>query len=340
MRLFPASERPQLLLGLLRSRSFRAAFDAVELPEDLAGLLAPIRAVHAAVFADETHGAAGDELARGVRLLLEADPATVHTHPEKARQRLFELGLELDGTDRALGALLDTFPGHSRTYSTLATTYASRLLERHADGGARDLLERLAARHPGYRLPTKWLAALEAPRVGRVALAGERDGWQRGFWLDRQRPVLVCVGADLDGVAELHADLAVPSVAPLLVSGRDGDRCFLAVEAVGDPGRWWRRLRDADDRRVLALTREGVTILAALARAGVALPDCDSSRFLLSDTGRLWLFDLRGARAADEDPLPLARAWCDTQLARRPRFRTLVEGAASVDALATALART
>ena len=81
----------------------------------------------------------------------------------------------------------------------------------------------------------------------------------------------------------------------------------------------------------------GVVILTALYRAGVVLPDCDSSRFLVDEGGRLWLFDLRGVRDGREDPLRLARDWCQRTLARREDLLARLSDPETVEELARAL---
>jgi hypothetical protein len=335
VRLFSEAERPQLLLGLLASGSFRAAFDAVEMPDDLAAILTPIRAAHAAAFAGEPAGFDRGEIVRGVGLLLNTDDRTLRAYPVAARRRLFELGLQVPGTERALDALLGSFPPAGRDRSTLAMMRVADDLRRHQDERARGLLERLVSVHEGFRLPRRWLDALARPRVGRIAVAETQTGWQRGFWLDRQRSVLVRTGSEeMSAEALLHRALLVPSLAPLMLSGRDGEVSFLAVEAVGTPGRWWRP-RGADERRRWSWARDGVCLLASVAGAGVALPDCEPDRFLVDNAGRLWLFDLRGARGGDTDLLQLARAWCGSVLGPDAEA---VTGLGSVEEMAAKLA--
>jgi hypothetical protein len=315
------------------------------MPRDLAELLVPIRAVHAEVFAGGNERFKPEDLARGVWLSLGASDETLCAHPESARRRLFELGLELDeDVDHALTVLLDSFPATGRTYSSLAMSRASQCLRRHDDERAYELLNNIKTHHPGFRLPGRWLALLDAPRIGRIALRerGASDAWQRGFWLDRQRPVLVRTRSQDERSAvarevELRRLLTMPSVAPLLVSGTEGSTVFIAVEAVGRPAKWWHRLRQLDRRQILALAREGVTLLATVFRVGVAMPDADPTRFLLDDTGRLWLLDLWGAQATDtpDAAFVLARSWCNTILEKSDRPPGLRRLLAEADSLAS-----
>src|SRR5207247_134347 len=94
--------------------------------------------------------------------------------------------------DRAAGALLAALPREGHTYPRLALRRAAQLLERHADDRARVVLDDLHRARPDVRAVVPWRAALDARRLGRVALAGELPARGRlapAFWLDGQRPV-------------------------------------------------------------------------------------------------------------------------------------------------------
>ncbi|OGR09111.1 MAG: hypothetical protein A2341_10850 [Deltaproteobacteria bacterium RIFOXYB12_FULL_58_9] len=329
VELFEFRDRPQLMLDLLESPTFKSAFDAaaVDMPPVLAELLGPLRAVHAAVFCGETSQDSDPRhLQRGVALLLQGHTATLRSYPEGAKRRLFELGVQGEDFDpKALEVLLGEFPPASREFSSLATFLAREYLRRHDDSRARALLQKLVEHQPGFRLPGRWLAALDAERVGRIALCGNPDdrGWQEGLWLDHQRPALVRKLAAADDTARhtvlLHRRLLVPGVVPLLASeANPGGSGFVALEMVGRPGRWWRQL-DKLDRGTVAY--EGVAILASILRAGVRLPDSALRRFLIDGNGRLWLFDLDGAALAqpnfdDRAALALACGFCNNILPR------------------------
>src|SRR5207247_677936 len=109
--------------------------------------------------------------------VLSAPDPVLRAYPEDVRAGLLELALrpEIPSalSDRAAGALLATLPREGRTYPRLALRRAAQLLERHADDRARDVLDGLHRTRPDVHAAARWHAALEARRLGRVALAGE-----------------------------------------------------------------------------------------------------------------------------------------------------------------------
>jgi hypothetical protein len=96
---------------------------------------------------------------------------------------------------------------------------------------------------PDHRTAQRWLAALDAKRLGRVALVG--DGAAAGrlvpaFWLDGQRAVWLrtAPAADAERLAAeamLHARLALPGVATLVEHGVAGGTPYAAVAGSGRP---------------------------------------------------------------------------------------------------------
>jgi hypothetical protein len=334
--LLPEAERPMLVLSLLRSSTFLAAFDHASeaLPEALASLFAPMRAVFAAAFAHahEERPSAPDQLARGVRLLL-AGPAVHLGHlPEETRARLVAAALELadpgEAIDRGAAALLGTLPKDGRRYSQLATQRVRQLLAAGGDAEAKVLLEELRQHHPDFKLPGRWLAALGSPRVGRVALLESPEGsslMRRGLWLEHQRQAWVILGPPAEAsqfaeAAVLHGELTLGGVLPLLTSGTAPDGApYLAVVMHGEPmPRALGQLRHETGRLPDCL-RSGVELIAGLALAGVTLPDADLRRFTLDREERLHLASLTGCRrvgvaAAGAESLATARALCEAVL--------------------------
>jgi len=313
--LFDAKQLPQLVLGLLGNDGFKETFDQSldDLPASLTDLFAPLRAVHAVVIEGRRTDLGDDVLARGLDLLLAAPDAMLRSHPESMRRRLVQLALDLEpeSAERALATLLDSFDKKGRHYSDLAMHRARRMLAAARDDDARAILTAVREHHPGFKLPGRLLTALDAPRVGRIALLDDRpESIRRGLWLDEQYPVWVRVGTQeqterFAHAAALHKGLLLPNVAPLLVSGTTSDGPFFAVPQVGTP---------ATGRVSRDLARAGIEILSALAWAGVVLPDASADRFLLQGD-RLWLWSLLDAHAAQPEDarremVDPARAWC------------------------------
>lgn len=357
--LFDARQLPQLVLGMLGNEGFRAAFDeSIEgLPASLTALFGPLRAVHAAVVEGNESVADSETLRSGLALLLDSPDRLLGAHPEPVRRRLYELALDLaprmPRAERALGTLLESFAPESRQFSQLGVARARRLLADHRDDEARALLEAIREHHPGYKLPARWLSALDVRRVGRVALLDDSpESIHMGLWLDRQRQVWVRVGQPAEAeafehAAAIHGRLLLPGVAPLLVGGRTDDGTpYFAVPRVGVPAshRIAAQRPDAAVFRDLALA--GVEILSALAWAGVILPDDAPERFLLGGTERLWLMSLVGARLAPpeearEAAVEPARDWCRRLVAGRggrARLTAALEQADTLEDLAAALA--
>lgn len=360
MSLFGERERPQLVFELLQNDAFRAALDnSIEsLPDALAELIVPMRAAHAAVVegGENEHGA--DALARGVSLLLAAPEGLLTAHSEDVRSRLFEIGLDAaeqsKSTGKALNAILDSFAKDSRRYSQLAVVRARHLLEKHRDDEARKILEQLRKHHASFRMPARWLTALDGPRLGRIALPPDADPTEivKGLWLDHQRPVWVVTGSPddaqrFDAETALHEELLLPGLVPFFFSGLSDDhRPYLVFEQVGTPASATSGSgRNAGEPSRLA--RSGIEILSALALAGIALPDVETRRFLV-DGGSLLLARLDGAErvAADEARrrhLPIGKAWvlaifaATAKQGASPRLMRKIEGAKSLAELGAAI---
>src|SRR5439155_66116 len=208
---------------------------AAALPPEVADAFAPLRSVHRRLLEEPSAAEAPALLARGMEQVLSAPDPVLRAYPEDVRAGLLELALrpEIPSalSDRAAGALLATLPREGRTYPRLALRRAAQLLERHADDRARDVLDGLHRTRPDVHAAARWHAALEARRLGRVALAGELPAHGRlapGFCL--YGPPSTLVLADLDGVeqhaaadaAALHAPLAFALARVLVPSGGAG----------------------------------------------------------------------------------------------------------------------
>jgi hypothetical protein len=338
VELFDNTQRPQLMLGLLQSNSFRKAFDqsAETLPDPLSELVVPLRTVQAVILRGESRPHDREELLRGVRLLLQADRQTLTRHPPEVRQKLFALGLHsCEAPDHTahggLRSLLESFPKKERTYSELGMQLARHLIGAERDDEARKLLNSVANENPDFQLPRRWLKILDAPRVARFALRDtpdrSTDGTgqllkRRATWLSTMQPVWIWSGIGEPGercqrTARLLAEICVPGVAPLLQAGKNGkDGRYFAVP---NPGQQLKRVLTRRGGPDLETSRrlcgEAAAILGALGAAGVALPDAALHRFEVEWEDRLWLVDLTGASGtAPEEALgshlSLARGFC------------------------------
>jgi hypothetical protein len=367
VELFTAQQLPELLLGLLEGKTFRRAFDdsAASLPGPLADLVVPLRAVQQVIVRGKLHAYDAEVLERGVNLLLQSGGQPLLRRPSEVRRRLFEFGLAACAraghpSHRGLELLLGSFPPTGADHAELGILLVRHLLAADAEADARRVLRSLASAQPGLELPKRWLEALDAPRLGRVALHRASGGTARpkgqhrkhaGAWLDNLRAVWVFVaGPDQ---ADRHAEtveilrtLALPSVVVCLGSGlTEQNEPYLVVPHRG------HNLEAALERKgglsleaALRVCRDGVAILAALAGAGVELPDARARRFDLAPSGRLWLVDLTGARRLDaahpaEHKARLAREFCGSVLDKARRYlppqplRTALEQSAGLPEL-------
>jgi hypothetical protein len=316
---FSGHERVQVLFSLLGQPPFQRAFDAAaaSLPEAIADVFAPLRAVHLRLH-DRADASPPALLARGLDQVLSAPDPVLRAYAEPLRVRLLEMtltpGVQAELADRAAGVLLASLPRASRVYARLALQRIGQLLARHADDRARSTLDELVRAQPGFQIAARWLAALGSPRVGRVAMTGEaRDGrLAPGFWLDGQRAVLVrsapsTSAARLAAEAEIQASLAVAGVAPVVEHGTSGGIAYVAVIAPGRP----RSAQDhAGSPRALVELAAAARILRTLALAGVVLPDAAPVRFVQTrdDPGSLLLADLDGATRAEPSAAAAAHA--------------------------------
>ena len=309
---FQGQERVQVLFSLLDGEAFRRAFDAAEamLPPQVAAVFAPLRAVHRRLLGEAGNESdSSDRLALGLEQVMAAPDPVLRGYAEPLRIRMLELALDPGIppalADRAAGVLLTSLARSGKTFTRLAMRRASQLLARHVDDRARATLEEVQRAAPGFHAAERWLAALDARRMGRIALSAappERGRLAAGFWLDGQRPVWLrtapIMAADrLASEAAVQAVLALPGVAPVVEHGVASGIPYVAVLAAGQP---WR-LTDGDRPDLvtaLALAAYATRLLRALALAGVALPDAEPERFCVTSERApfLVLADLDGAR--------------------------------------------
>jgi hypothetical protein len=213
--------------------------------------------------------------------------------------------------DRAAGVLLTSLARAGKTFTRLAMRRASQLLARHVDDRARATLEEVKRAAPGYHAAERWLTALAARHMGRIALTSPPPDHGRlaaAFWLDGQRPVWIRTAPAVEvealaAEAELQATLALPAVAPVVEHGVASGIPYVAVVAAGQP---WHPDTESplDPVVVLAVTAQAARIVRALALAGVALPDTAPERFCVSTSDRaptLVLADLAGAHATTRE---------------------------------------
>jgi hypothetical protein len=347
---FTDHERVQVLFGLLALPGVARAFDAAAgaFSPAVEDAVAPLRAVHRLAEGGGDATAPPPLVLTGMERILAAPDPVLRAYAEPLRLTLLEAALAPGAPaalgDRAAGVLLPSLARESRAYGRLALRRAAQLLARHADDRAQATLAELRRVQPAHRTAERWLHALDARRVGRVALAGEPTPGSRllpAFWLDAQRAVWLRTAPAADaerlaGEARLHEELAVPGVASVVEHGIASGIPYVAIAAAGRP---WDALDERPDLpAALALAAAGARLLHALALAGVTLPDAALARFLvtLGSTPMLVLADLDGAvRAADPSAARLAAALANALL---PPDATARIPAPAGPTLATALA--
>ncbi len=312
-------ERASAVFGLLHSPSFRGRFQEAQddLPADLKHSFVPLLAVYEAfVLGDEESHPARD-IDEGVSILLTVPKAVMDAWPTSIQERVLSVALARmhkdEVADRAAGTLLEALPADSDAYLRGSLLRASALLRGHADARATWQLKQLRGAHPDHPHAADWLAALKAPRVGRIALRRGSDrkskGLQAGFWLDEQRDVLIRIGKPDDAArfsreADVHRKLALPGLTPFLVAGKaEGGRPWIAIPALGRPAPDALKGKPMHPSAALWLCWQGVGLLGGVAASGWRLPDARSWRFLVLPGKRptLLLADLSGIEPLEGD---------------------------------------
>ena len=338
---FTGYDRDQALLGLLSNEGFRAAVGRLGagVPDGIADSLRDLSEVHRVAFrgerpADDEEGSTTDVLARALERVLSAPAPVLKSYPIDVRARLAELVLtgraEGDEVRRGTRVLLDSLPDDAPRYTELKIARVEQLLRAGEEAAGRKLLNELASSQPDLSWATRRAKALRWPQVGRVTVrpgdeaSPETLRW--GFWLDGAAFAWIrIVPAEQAGAAvaeaRLQAEMIVPGVASVLAHGMaKNGTVFVALPPNGKPFATAGPPRSASS--ALALALEGVQLLAALARAGVELPDLDEDRLLClpGDPPRPIVAGFAGARrqdpsAAEIAHAPIARAWCQSVFA-------------------------
>ena len=340
---FSGHDRVQVLFGLLQSGSFRTALDAAAdaLAPDLAAQFVPLRAVFDAHLAPRKgrrrRNVPVAELEAGLELLLSAPPEVLKGYREDAREALLLAALHTYTTRgegrTAIKALLASLPARGAGFARAAWRWACRLLADREDDTASSVLRRILAGHPDHERASMVLDALGRPRIGRFALDGDSPvgtGLRGALSLETLRRVRLrasAAGASdvLSTEAELHAQLCLPGVLPVITWGTSPEGVsYVAVPEAGVllPA----ASRDLPIDQALALALAGVQVLRGLALAGVQLPDLAPDRFVVDLSGAfpsLLLADLRKAieatpTEAERAHRPIALEWCRAVLAWPP----------------------
>jgi len=323
---FEGHERAQALFGLLHAPDFVAQFEAVqkELPGDLKSSLKPLSAVYEEIIlGQETRHGAG-ALRAGCELLLSAPGDTLRAYPQDVRIRLLESAVALvrdDRTaDRAAAALLESLPQASPEYRRLALLRAGELMRRHSDERARWVLRHLEGAQADCTEAALWRDALESRRVGRFAVgwpdktgrhivAGEpgkgREKLVRAWSLDGQVSVWLRTAPRkarkaLQAEVDIHKQLVLPGLVPLLGADTKGDTLAVAVPAWGQPAALALPRLITNRKLALELALQATQILGGLAFAHLVLPDARRWRWLVDTSARpprLWLAAIEGVRA-------------------------------------------
>lgn len=375
---FQGHERAQVLFGLLHAPDFAAQLDALrgELPADLESALVPLTAVYEEIIlGEETRHGAG-ALRAGCELLLSAPADTLRAYPTDVRIRLLESAVALvrdDRTaDRASAALLESLPPASSEYRQLALLRAGELMRRHSDERARWVLRHLEGAQADCKEAALWRDALESRQLGRFVVgwpdesgrrivAGEpgkgREKLVRAWSLDGQVSVWLRTAPPkarkaMQAEVDIHGQLVLPGLVPLLGADLKGDMLAIAVPAWGQSAAVVLPRLVSDRRVALELALQATQILGGLAFAHLVLPDARRWRWLVdtqSRPPRLWLAAIEGVRGVPKlDALKAhggsARGFCRELLADHehelppPLRRILIRRRPRLDALQRALA--
>jgi len=320
-----------VLFRLLASDSFREAFDKHRgaLREETVEAFLPLRAVYRLLQDEAPLASERAALEDGLRRLLTGRAAAFDTHPPAIRERLATeaLGLDASWTVDCSGVrrVIGRDPAKTKTYRKLGYLRAMCLIRMGRDDDAIAQLDGILSVFPG---------ALEAvgmrdrlallPRIGRLAVQ-KRDSGPLGpaFDLRSLKTVFVRIAArsELETAAVLHRQACVPSVAPVLDSGVDGELAWVTVPS--EPTRMSTLLDGGLELKMhqaLIIAADGLRVLHALGLAGVRLPDLDPGRIQLDITGvrpQLIVGDLSGATAGQTD-VAVGLSWCRRALSWPP----------------------
>lgn len=310
-------ERASAVFGLLHGDGFRERFSETrdELPTALRQVFGPLLAVYEALVLGDEDAHAAAEVDRGVAILLTVPTPVMNAWPQRIQERVLAVALSRmardEVADRAAGALLEALPPTSEVFLRGSLERAAQLLKGHHDARAKWQLKQLRGAQPNHPQAIRWLDALKASQVGRIALSGGAKGGKGllpGFWLDEQRDVWVRVGKPdeakrFKAEADAHRSLLLPGVAPLLADGKEKGRPWIAIAALGRPAVTLFDGRPPHPSSALWLAWQGVGLLAGVAAAGWRLPEGRAWRFLVVPGKRptLLLADISGIERIEGD---------------------------------------
>lgn len=356
---FAERDLPIFLFTLLYDGPFRTALDRSldGFPEVLARMVRPLRAVHEAIAStssdslrdrDRRRTASADvqALKAGVELLLDVNPLSLAELAEPVRRRLFYLGCEtlrsqplarIDTLQQLLTSL--SFPQAVEQVSA-SVSLVGALLAAGEELAAKKLIDRVRKPEDTGSMLARWRVALDAPRVGTVAIDSSRSNrehpppgrWTRGWHVPTQSNVLVRYGelAEQRAYAELIAiwrRLLVPGVARIVAANSEPNRRpYIAVELPGSPlNREAQKGSRIEERLRLRWAVELCALLCALAQQGALIADSELYRFNTDQEGRLWLVDLWGLCSAEPNQAQAAhcesaRAACRQLLGAAPVY--------------------
>ncbi len=337
---FAERDLPIFLFSLLYDEPFRTALDRSldGFPEVLGKMVRPLRSVHEVVANTSARSSTerdrrdfGDtDLQAGVALLLDVNPLSLVELSDSARRRLLQLGCETLSTQPKIRSdtlvqLLESL-SFSQASEQMAATVAlvSALLSADHEAAAKKLIERVRKPDDTGSILARWRTALDAPRIGPVALDAARSNrelppcgrWVRGWHIATQSVVLVRYGeiGEQPVFAEQITEwrrLLVPGVPRVIASSTtSAKRPYLAVELPGYPlNREFQKGSRVEARVRFRWAVDLCALMFVLAHQRVVLPDAELHRFNVDHDGRLWLVDLWGMRAAELEPA--LRAHCD-----------------------------
>ena len=363
---FPERELPVFLFSLMHDEAFRTAIDRSldGFPQVLASMVRPLRVVHELVAKTSGRGQERERpregaidavsVKAGVRLLFDVDPLSLVELAEPTRRKLFYLGCDVlrAGSHVRTGSLekvLASLSFSSADQLAAATSLVTAMLAAGEDNAAKKLIDHVRKPDDSGSPLARWRMALDAARIGKVALDSRSsrelgsNRWARGWHVPTQSTVLVRQG-EL-GEHAVYADLTkqwqrllIPGMSRVLDFGNEiTKRPYIAVELPGTP--WNRELQRGgriDERLRRRWAFEVCALLSAVAHQNVVLPDCDTFRFNIDQEGRLWLVDLWGMKHATTDVAltqhgELARKLCVRLINMAPTYALSSEALAALE---------
>ena len=374
VELFTDEQRPQILFGLLRSASFRKIFDSSSegLPDELAGVLLPLRAAEAVVLHDRPNPCSVQDLRVGIQHMIQAPRAPLCAYPASVRARLFSLAVEATrggaaSSGQGLTALLESFSRDPREHSAAGMKMGVWLLAASREKDAKRLLSALSKAHPKASDAARWLSALDKERLGRLFFLGRSPSklppmrFVEAFDPICGAPVFVASGSEehsgiIESLAAIYERSAGTGV-PTVIRSETGKRPHLVLRreaGVGTRGDQEGRKFTEDGFRNAC--RDIATAMDRLGRVAISLAGLEPWRLGKDAGGRRWILDLSGASmagsveldtigAASSQNTKVLKAWLlklahsSTAYLPSPEWLTAVDGASDCPALVRAVYR-